>query len=223
MWVNLARRWAAEGVRSVRVDLSGLGDSDPADGGVSAVALPPEAMVGLTQIASGFSPANPSDLVWVGLCAGGYHALEAAAAIGAAGVFAVNPALTIVAPEGRLARVKSWRRVCYSIPAWARDNSPGNGTNIKSRRHVTGFVFFYLRRFRLDACPKRGVLMLTRNSRNTLVVSGPQEAEPLLWLRLVKIFGLYGAIRLRIVKDLQHGLQFPRRRDAVRAIWRHAG
>ena len=83
LWVDLGRRWAEKGVRSVRCDLSGLGDSEPRNDRPADVTYPPEALEDVVDIATAVSPDNPANVVLVGLCSGGYHAIEGAVALGA--------------------------------------------------------------------------------------------------------------------------------------------
>src|SRR6202035_971830 len=92
-WVALSRLWAAQGMRSLRCDLSGLGDSPARPGQAVDVWFPPEALDDVLEIAAAVSPADPSDVVLVGLCSGGYHAIEGALVLGAAGVCGINPIL----------------------------------------------------------------------------------------------------------------------------------
>ena len=86
LWVDLGRRWAAQGMRSVRCDLSGLGNSPPRPGQPDDEVYMPEAIEDVLDVASAVSPDDPADVVLVGLCSGGYHAIEAALVLGARGV-----------------------------------------------------------------------------------------------------------------------------------------
>ncbi len=98
LWVDLARRLAPSGLRCVRIDLSGFGDSPEHDAG------PPDvynfsAIGDLVDAARSLSPEDPSNVVLFGLCSSGYHALEAASIISPRGVCALNPAVSFPAPE----------------------------------------------------------------------------------------------------------------------------
>ena len=46
---------------------------------------------------------DPSDVVLVGLCSGGYHCSEAALSTGAVGVVMINPSFRLLGVEGELA------------------------------------------------------------------------------------------------------------------------
>jgi alpha-beta hydrolase superfamily lysophospholipase len=91
LWVEFARRWAAHGLRCLRMDLRGLGDSPRlADWTLRSmydVGWPDDLVDGARAV----SADDPSDVVFVGLCSGAYLAAEAGLAIGARGVCSINP------------------------------------------------------------------------------------------------------------------------------------
>ena len=91
LWVDLARQWAGSGLRVVRADLSGLGGSPPHPGQNSDRVYPAGAVEDIRDIAHSVSPDDPSDVVLVGLCSGGYHSVMAALEMPVAGVVAINP------------------------------------------------------------------------------------------------------------------------------------
>lgn len=93
LWVELAREWAGAGLRSLRVDLSGLGDSPLRGGQAPLLMYPPEAFDDLADIV-GYASPDPRQQFMVGLCSGGYHAVEAGLQLGIGGVCLVNPSLT---------------------------------------------------------------------------------------------------------------------------------
>ena len=99
-WVDLARRLAAEGFRSIRVDLSGLGDSPTRDADQPPwVKALPVAFDDVVDIVGHASPDDPSDVILVGLCSSAYQALESALEIHPRAVVAIQPVLSFVAPE----------------------------------------------------------------------------------------------------------------------------
>ena len=92
LWVELARQWAGAGIRSLRLDLSGLGDSPDRQGASGRwECFKPEAFEDVADAAQWLSPDDPSNVVLVGLCSGGYQALEGALVLRARGVVAINP------------------------------------------------------------------------------------------------------------------------------------
>src|SRR5208283_6078020 len=120
LWVELSRQWAVAGVRSLRLDMSGLGDSPNRQGGLDAWAsCKPEAFDDVIDAVGWLSPDDPSDVVLVGLCSAGYQALESAVMIRARGVVAINPVVSFVPEERRFGlRLDPRRRVVFP-----RDNA----------------------------------------------------------------------------------------------------
>lgn len=95
LWVELSRRWAAFGLRSVRFDLRGLGDSP----------WPPLKMYDefyherwlddIITVVGELNPDDRSNSLFIGLCSGAFWAIEAALSMGARGVCAINPPVYI--------------------------------------------------------------------------------------------------------------------------------
>lgn len=120
MWTELARRWSAAGLRCLRVDLSGLGYSGVRVGQSRQVVLAPEALDDLHVIASGLGKPDGRDIVFIGLSAGGYLAVESGIQLRPRGIFTVNPSLSAVPPECASGWVSPRRRASRPMPAWVR-------------------------------------------------------------------------------------------------------
>jgi pimeloyl-ACP methyl ester carboxylesterase len=79
MYVELSRRWAAMGYVVMRLDLAGLGDSDPHPGQPLNQVYPPNALddvgaaIDFLRVKRGIA-----SVTLAGLCAGAYHALRSA-------------------------------------------------------------------------------------------------------------------------------------------------
>ncbi|MGH9043515.1 MAG: hypothetical protein ACRDVP_01505, partial [Acidimicrobiales bacterium] len=67
LWVDLARRWASEGFRCVRMDESGLGDSLPRAGRPLGLVRAPEAFDDIAEATASLEPQDPSNVIFVGL------------------------------------------------------------------------------------------------------------------------------------------------------------
>jgi O-antigen/teichoic acid export membrane protein len=93
-WVELARSWSSEGVRCLRVDLSGLGDSPTRPQRTENVEFPTDALEDLRDVRRFASVEFGPDIVLVGLCSGGYHVIQSALDQPVASVCLINPALT---------------------------------------------------------------------------------------------------------------------------------
>jgi dienelactone hydrolase len=90
-WVELSRQWAARGVRCLRMDLGGIGDS-PATGPPGLLSsYPPSAERDIAQGVAFLAPDDPGGLVMLGLCAGAFHSLLAAPHLRVGGVAVLNP------------------------------------------------------------------------------------------------------------------------------------
>jgi pimeloyl-ACP methyl ester carboxylesterase len=118
MWVEIARRWAVRGVPSLRIDLSGIGDSD---GDASVLAIPgalyaPEYLdETIATLAWLHERGLPDRFVLVGLCSGAYWAMHVAVRdhrIGA--IVMLNPRRLIW--DKRRARAERMRRRLRRLP-----------------------------------------------------------------------------------------------------------
>ena len=81
MWVEIARRWAAQGVPTLRFDLSGMGDSDgDAASLVHVASLYARAYIGQARVALDMLGERglPDRFLILGLCAGAYWSTHAA-------------------------------------------------------------------------------------------------------------------------------------------------
>jgi alpha-beta hydrolase superfamily lysophospholipase len=232
LWVELARRWAAAGIMSVRVDLSGLGDSPlrTADQHQFVVRAP-ESFEDVDDITAALSPDDPSNVILVGLSSSGYQVIESALGLLPRGVIAVNPSLSFVPPELRAGLPLHPRR--QIAPPRKRDGlvpafrETGLYSRLRSR--------FPNLRWRLRTLPTRHakvhrllsivtsvawrVRMMSFRSRqpvawlsqlvdaevDVLLVCGDQEARPLkagLSHRLLQS----GTLRFEHLPELQHAL-----------------
>ena len=121
LWVKMARSWAAYGVRVFRVDLGGLGDSPARPGRNSDVVYPVEAIEDIIDAARFIAPDDPGGVALVGLCSGGYHALEGALRLHSRRVWVVNPGLPLVPPElGENGAADSHRQVVRPLNSLTR-------------------------------------------------------------------------------------------------------
>ena len=76
VWLDLARACVADGVRCLRFDLSGLGDSPTRPGRTEGVEFPADGLEDVAQIRREITAAFGPQILVVGLCSGGHYALR---------------------------------------------------------------------------------------------------------------------------------------------------
>ena len=93
MYVELSRRWAAMGYAVMRLDLAGLGDSDPHPGEACNQVYPPGAIDDISAAIELLRrQRGVRNITLAGLCAGAYHALRSAiSGLPVSTVLMVNP------------------------------------------------------------------------------------------------------------------------------------
>jgi pimeloyl-ACP methyl ester carboxylesterase len=107
MWVEIARRWAAQGVPSLRLDCAGIGDSDGDSAVLARVAefyRPAYAEQARAALAALAARGLPPRFLMVGLCAGGYWSVQTALADERVAAVAMLNPRTLVFDEWRHAR-----------------------------------------------------------------------------------------------------------------------
>ena len=95
LWVELSRRWAGYGLRSVRFDLRGLGDSPQLLPQLDSEFFFEGWLEDILVVVRELNPDDASNSIFIGLCSGAYWAIEAALELQARGVCAINPPVYI--------------------------------------------------------------------------------------------------------------------------------
>jgi alpha-beta hydrolase superfamily lysophospholipase len=91
LWVELSRRWAASGLRCVRVDVTGMGESPRPASEAPVQNFDPIWVDDALTLSVSLDPADPTNVVYIGMCSGGFLAIESALATRARGMCVVNP------------------------------------------------------------------------------------------------------------------------------------
>lgn len=215
LWVELARQWAADGLRTVRVDMSGLGDSGVHPGQERGVVYPLEAPVDVTAVARAVAPDDPSEVVFVGLCSGAFHAVEGGALLGARGVVAINPVLSIrpiaSAPPDAGAEAPP-----PPAAAHRRGVALRRALRALAARRVVGRAIGMLpdgARGVLDRLagrpsPAAALSYVVERGSDVLVVAGPEEADQLRRGSAETLGHLShtGRFRFEVIDDLDHAM-----------------
>jgi alpha-beta hydrolase superfamily lysophospholipase len=210
LWVDLARRWAGAGVRSFRLDLSGVGDSplrraeQP-----SFVAWAPEAFDDVADTARALCPHDPSDVVLIGHSASGYQVCESALELAPRGMISVDPVICFRPPEiDTSGVVEPRRRVALTSPAVVQSFQAGRkGATPLTLRSKVALWGCLLRAPKRRASSWMG--QLVRLGVDVLLVCGPEGALPIRLgasERRLRALGRSGRFRFELLKDLDHGL-----------------
>jgi pimeloyl-ACP methyl ester carboxylesterase len=91
LWVDLSRRWSSYGLRCVRFDFMGLGESPRSGIDPSASESDDPELADINDVIRALSPDDPSNAVLIGLCSGAHVALRAALQLHSRGVCTINP------------------------------------------------------------------------------------------------------------------------------------
>lgn len=219
LWVQLSRRWAAWGLRCLRLDLSGLGDSPVRSAEQEEfVVWAKESFADVTDAAQAVAPDDPSQVVLVGLCASAYQAIESAIDLRPAGVVAVNPLLSFSPPEvAKGSSLDPRRRI--ALPRNPMIDAFQDGNRLSLLRQKFPNLGWWLR---LWAKPKRRpstwLGTIVGNGTDLLIVAGEREARPIrlgAGKRLLTRLSSSGHFRFEYISDLEHGLLINSQREQV--------
>jgi pimeloyl-ACP methyl ester carboxylesterase len=219
LWVELSRQWAYQGVRSFRLDLSGLGDSPSRNMGHERwFPLKPEAFDDVSEAAQCVAPEDPSNVILVGLCSSGYQALDSAFGLRPRGAVAINPSITFVPPEKREGKpLDPRRRIVF-----AKDSVPDafrEGGRLSSLRNRFPQLAWWVRSL---AAPNRrsGAWLpdLDRQGTHVLAICGELERRPIRYgitAHKLRRLSRRGSVNLQIFPDLHHELLIAKQRQKV--------
>jgi pimeloyl-ACP methyl ester carboxylesterase len=218
LWVDLARRWAAGGLRSVRVDMSGLGESPSRPSQPEFVIRLPIAFDDVAEIAAAVSPDDASDVVFVGLCSSAYQALDSALEIHPRGVVALNPVLTFQPPEMTGgAAVSDRRRVALPRGSVIQQFSgEGRLSSLRKRFPKLGWTIRTLMAFRRR--PSTWLKEMTGSGVDLMLICGDREARPIhqgASTRMIDGLKQTGRFRFEYIPGLDHGLLVESHRQMI--------
>ncbi len=209
LWVELARQWAACGLRTLRVDLSGLGDSGTHPGQPRDVYYPPEALADVEEAARFVSPDDPSRVVLMGLCSGAYHALHGGLSLGAQGVCVFNPIFTTLPIPSAAPSATSSIRPQLSAPKrhWAARLA---GHQVP--RAVLGALpegaWWLFNRLGIRRSPVDSLERLVSAGSEVLVVVGGDESLRIRRgsARTLRRLSRSDRLRFEVIDDLDHAM-----------------
>jgi alpha-beta hydrolase superfamily lysophospholipase len=229
IWVDLSRHLTGLGFRVLRFDLSGNGDSGTRLGQRGHVGRAPEAFEDVWDAVRAISPADPSDVVLIGFCSGGYEVLEQALGHPPRGVCVINPTFGFTPPEpegshDRRARqmTKPWvrslarRPLTWATRRMAQDEAERwnmalvNGTwpvAFATRRPgIPNQVWSLVNRFLLDRTAIETLEHIVASGVDMLLVAGPSDLTPMLLGadRRLELLGHSAGFKLVVLDELMH-------------------
>ncbi len=213
LWVELSRRWAAMGVRCVRLDQSGLGDSPTRPGQAPQVIRAPENFDDVADARRALAT-DPHDVVLVGLCSGAYQALEAALDQPARAVYAINPVLHFTPPELATGPMDPRRRICWPVGSVVSAYRLLAAQPL--RRRLSKLTWKLAHRLHRRRSPIGWLGELQRAGTKVLIMCGSDEARSFGLETYGSLVGQAGrSVQVEVVEGLDHALVPARQRVAV--------
>ena len=222
-WVDLARRWAETGLRSIRIDFSGLGDSPLRHKEQQEFDwCAPEAFDDVEEVARWCSPSDPSDVILLGLCASGYQAIDSAFHLTPKGVVAIDPTVSFLPPEVRDGGSVDPRRRVVMGSSRLQERFRTDSPLARIRRTFPGLAW----RAKMWRTPSRQrsaawLQELDAVGSDVLIVSNEDWFRPIRYgasPRLLNQLEGRGRLRLAYLPELEHGLLIARQRLEVQDL-----
>jgi pimeloyl-ACP methyl ester carboxylesterase len=221
LWVELAREWALLGLRSVRVDLSGIGESPARPGEPEFVIRLPVAFDDVAEVAAAVSSEDASDVVLVGLCSSAYQSLDSALELHPRGVIALNPVLTFQPPEMLAGgNVSPRRRVALprgSVIQQFHHEGPLSG--LRKRFPDLGWKVRTI--LAMGKRPSVWMKELVGSDVDLMLICGEREARPIRQgtsERTMSNLKASGRLTFEYIPGLDHGLLVEAHREQIRRI-----
>lgn len=210
LWVELSRSLAARGVVAMRLDVSGLGESGVRSGQDAGIAFAMEALDDVVLAARHLLPADPADVVLVGLCSGANAAVEAGLVLGSRGVALINLIPGFVPPEKVGGGVDPRRQTAQpphplidriGHQAWAR--------RLAHRLPQTAWSLAH--RLRVFRSPATALELLSRRGVDTLLLEGGDDAGRFLPFaaRHLRRLERSGTVQFTVLPELDHPMLSP--------------
>lgn len=234
-WADCARLLATHGIRSMRVDSAGMGDSPVREQWGEGTVFAPTAIDDVRDVAA-MARAAGDRVLLVGLCSSGYNVAEASLTLPGSRLVAFNPVFHARPPELRCGGLDPRRELCRPRRSWLQGDGrspriePGAEGGIsqhKAKGAATlrkGRLVAWLKRGNVrrpprllwwlaDASgvqrsPARSVIRLASRSGESLLVCTPRTVATIRTgrpLRLRRALRTGGA-RLQVEGELNEGL-----------------
>ena len=206
MWTELSRLWAARGVRSLRMDLSGLGESGVREGQTAHLSYPLEAV---SDVEAGVRAVcdDVSQVTIVGLCSGAYTAVEAGIQLRPARVATINLPARFLPPELLSGGSTAATRKGTSLPpgpiqflvrlSWLR--------SLKQRVPVR--ISHFLERIGILTSPWAPLRLLTDAGVEVIFIASEPDAHPFSYHRERELASMQRhGLKWHVLPRLDHSL-----------------
>ncbi len=235
LWVELSRRWAGLGLRSVRFDQNQLGESPWLPGQPDRPVFDKTRSEDVSDVVRALNMANPADAVLIGYCSGAQLALESALELKTRGVCAISPQVgTGVWMNVDRLDMSAAKSVGSFMRRTENFIERHRWTN-KKVRQLSGFAFSFEKFGQLvfnllklaSAFPPRVKAALAKNDSQALLILSPEDLSP---LRHIPVIGFLlrrrlissESVHIEIVPSLDHAfLSTLGRERAVEILDRH--
>lgn len=178
LWVDLSRSMAVEGIRSVRFDFSGIGDSDERPAFGRGDIFSPGVFQDIAEVVHQY---QNSRLIIVGLSSGGYHALEAAVKHEILGVVSIHAGVNYWALQQRDETPDFERTVFVPDRRWLR-RLVRTSVGMAVAWRVPSSVWRVLDFFRLQPDQGRGLDALGERTTQVVILLETSElTRPRAW------------------------------------------
>ncbi len=178
LWVTLSRRLAASGLRAVRLDLSGLGESPPRPGQQPHLVYPPEALEDISLAVATLVAENPDGVVLSGLCSGAYHSIEGGMAPGVRGVVPINPWMSFEPEEVRRGgELAEGRSAVRPYEGWIQALLRFHWLADLGDRRAPAIFWWALTKLRLYSDPAAAIERLAGRGVRVLLICGDFEGR----------------------------------------------
>lgn len=215
MWVDLARRFAGSGIRSIRVDLDGIGETFGRPGQERNIPKPPEAIDDLCDLAVALGDPEATDLVFIGLSSGGYHAIEAGLRLHPRAVCAINPGLASWVPEEDRGEVDPRRRAYRPMPVALRSLAV-------SHARIARWTWRGILQVWVNRSPTASVAGVARRGIPVLLITSEDDSDQFetspYWSAARHRLARRGLLDVEVVAGSDHSLYTSESQDKAYAI-----
>jgi alpha-beta hydrolase superfamily lysophospholipase len=214
-WVELSRRWSALGLRCVRFDLSGYGETPQVDGRGGREVFDRSRIDDLHDVVQEVTPQDLSNCVLVGLCSAAHVAVEGGLAWHARGVCAINPPPALDFLHAA-ARVEKWGRAPHRTLSTGMKNlgmhHPWLAATLSQTLEKLPSSHFI---DSLSALENKGTDLLVLASEDDLT---PRPRTPFLRSIDIRRIGKKKSYEVQFVSGADHGLHSAEGRNRAMTI-----